>query len=266
MRCAVCKKEDDGVKLFEGISSEGMIRICKSCSLTEGIPTIKKPSEEQLDRADERKSVRERMEHLAGTKKKTDISENQRYVHGNLAKLRIPEKKEYHPKVRDDYFWTLNLARRRKKLSIGQLSEKIGIDKEVINSIEKGKIPENFEESFLQLESFLGIKLLKSPKKKLEFTRTKDKERRILEDVREKMDNYSIDEELEREKEEKKEILERISRGEEDFSVKENLDNVTLSDLVEMKRQRERKEERGKVKIQTDAMIGDDLDIDLDEL
>ena len=110
----------------------------------------------------------------------------------------------------------------------------------------------------------MGIKLLKSHKKKLEFTRTADEERRILETVREKIENSPIDEELDKE-EEKKEILERISRGEEDFSVKENLDNVTLSDLVEMKRQREKREEKGKMKIQTDAMIGDDLDIDLDE-
>jgi len=264
MRCTVCKKEGGMVELFEGISSEGMIRICKPCSLTEGIPTIKKPSEEQLNRADERRSVRERMEYLSGTRKTTDIGKDQKYIHGNLAKLRIPGKKEYHPEVMDDYFWTLNLARRRKKLSLSQLAEKIGIDKEIINSIEKGKIPENFEESFIQLESFFGIKLLKSHKKKLEFTRTMDEERRILETVREKIDNPLIEGELEKEKE-KEEILERISRGEEDFSVKGNLDNVTLSDLVEIKRQREKREERGKVKIQTDAMIGDDLDIDLDE-
>jgi ribosome-binding protein aMBF1 (putative translation factor) len=264
MRCAICKKEDVEVKLFEGIFTGGMIRICKPCSLTEGIPTIRKPSEEQLERADERYSVRERMEHLSGKGEKTKIGKEQIHVQGNLAKLRIPGKKEYHPEVMDNYFWTLNLARRRKKLSLGQLAEKIGIDKEIINSIEKGKIPENFEENFLQLESFLGIKLLKSHKKKLEFTRTADEERRILETVREKIENSPIDEELDKE-EEKKEILERISRGEEDFSVKENLDNVTLSDLVEMKRQREKREEKGKMKIQTDAMIGDDLDIDLDE-
>ena len=77
MRCAICKKEDDEIELYEGILGGGMIRICESCSTTEGIPTIQKPSSKQLEKADERYSVRERMEQMSGFRDKTEISDEQ---------------------------------------------------------------------------------------------------------------------------------------------------------------------------------------------
>jgi len=246
------------------------MRVCSECSITEGIPTIKKPSEEQLGRADERYSVRERMERMAGTRRDSShVSDEQMKVQGNLARLRMPEKKQYHPEVLDDYYWNLNISRRRKKLSINQLSLLTSIPAETIKQIEKGKIPENFEETFLKLESFLAIKLLKHHKQKINFTRSEDEQKAIISAVRRRIDNLSTNEDeiFIEEMKEKKEALERISKGEADFSDRKDLTNVTLNDLVEMKRQREKKENKRRTRIQTDAMLGDDLDIeDLEEL
>ena len=267
MRCAVCKRENDEVKLFEGILKAEMIRICEDCSEKEGVPLIRKPSEEQIQKSEERYSVRERMERMSGVRDATEISEEQMVTQGNLAKLRVPPKKQQNDSVLDNYYWTLNIARRRKKLSINQLADLIKIDGNILRSIERGKIPENFEEIFLQLESFLGIKLLKSHPQQVKFTRTVDEEREILKSVGQKIageDSSDTDALLAELDEDNKETMEKISKGEMDFSRRENLEDVTLNDLVEMKKEREKKQIRTRRKIQTDAILGDDLDIDVE--
>jgi len=184
---------------------------------------------------------------------------------GNLAKLRIPPKKEYHEDVLDNYYWTLNLARRRMKLSISQLAESTGINTSILESIEKGKIPENFIEIFLKLEKFLSIKLLKSHKNKLSFIRNRDEEKEILNNVKDRM-GLSKPNKDNSEEPGKKEQLDKISKGEIDFSRRDNISNITLDDLVGMKKEKESRLVRTKAKAREDTMIGDDLELDIDEL
>ncbi len=266
MRCSVCRKDSDEVKLFEGISKTEMVLVCLECAEKEGIPLIQKPSEDQLQKASKQYSVRERMERLSGMGETTDISKDQTTTQGNLAKLRVLPKKQYHEDILDNYYWTLNIARRRKKLSINQLAELIKIDIGIIQGIEKGKIPENFEELFLKLESFLGIKLLKNHKTKVNFVRTKDEEQEVLNSVKKRMGQEELEDADEISLEKKKETMEQIAKGELDFSKRESLQDVTLNDLVEMKKVREKKKAKKKTQIQTEAMLGDDLDLEIDEL
>lgn len=271
MRCIICKKTSDEIQLYTGILEAEMVMICDACAESEGIPLIKKPSESQLDKADERYSVRERMERMSGTHEATEISNDQTITQGNLAKLRTPPKKQYHIDILDDYYWTLNIARRRAKFSIRQLSEKIQIEPQTIQGIEKGAIPENFEEIFIKLEAFLGIKLLKNHKKEIKFTRTRDEEKEILDDVKKKMSNVSIQKsenklisEIQLEK--KRKQLDKLSKGEVDFSKREDLSDVTLNDLINMKKEKESKSTKKRAKVKEDAMLGDDLDLEIDEL
>lgn len=263
-KCTICKQTSDETKLFEGIFKAEMVNICKECAESEGVPIIQKPSESQLNKANERYSVRERMEIMSGMRDTTEISNDQIATQGNLAKLRIPPKKQFHEDVLDNYYWTLNMARRRKKLTINQLANQTQIDPETIKAIEKGKIPEDFEPIFAKLELFLDIKLLKNHKTKMHFLRpTKDEAQKILKQVQEKMDLPKLDKP--KALENKKEQLDKLSKGEFDFSRKENLSSITLNDLVEMKKQREKKESNKKSKAQEEAMLGDDLELD-DEL
>ncbi len=257
MRCTICKKESNEIKLFEGILNAGMVNICSLCSEEEGIPIIRKPSKEQLEKGNERYSVRERMERMSGMKDVSEISGEQTIVQKNLSRLKMPEKKEMNEDVLDDYYWTINMARRRKKWSVNQLSEKIKIDSKIIEDIEKGKIPENFEEIFIKFEAFFGIKLLKNHKNKIHFKRTIDEEKEILASVKEKM-NFP-------QKEESK-IKERITVEGVDFSSKDSLEDLTLRDLVDMKKKKEKKEKQRKIRIQTDSMVGDDIDLEIEEL
>ena len=61
-------------------------------------------------------------------------------------------------------------------------------------------------------------------------------------------------------------LKEQLAKGEIDFSRRDQLQNVTLNDLVEMKKEREQKERKSKTQAQDEAMLGDDLEIDIDEL
>lgn len=263
-KCTICKKTSDETPLFTGIQESDMVNICKECAEKERIPIIQKPSESQLNKANERYTVRERMEIMSGIRDATEISEDQIITQGNLAKLKVPPKKQIHDDVLDNYFWTLNIARRRKKITINQLARQTQIPVETIQAIEKGKIPKNFEEIFAKLELFLDIKLLKNHKTKINFTRTKDEEQEILKQVQEKMGLPKLDKIKNKEKEIqlKKEKLDKLSKGEIDFSRRQDLSNVTLNDLVEMKKARERKESRRKSQAQEEAMLGDDIEID----
>jgi len=208
---------------------------------------------------------------MSGMHETTEISNDQITTQGNLAKLRILPKKQYHIDILDNYYWTLNLARRRAKFSIGQLAEKMQVESQTIQGIEKGIIPENFEEIFIKLEVFLGIKLLKDHERKLKFTRTRDEEQEILNSVKKKMSHVSIEEpedeimsEIQLEK--KKEQLDKLSKGEVDFSRREDLSDVTISDLSRMKKDKESRSEKRRAKAREDAMLGDDLDLEIEEL
>jgi ribosome-binding protein aMBF1 (putative translation factor) len=286
MRCKVCKKEDEEVELFKGVLEDEMVMICEYCAGREGVPIIKKPTSKQLEDAEKRYSVRERMERMSGRKDTTEISPDQMVVQKNLARLRMPEKRQINDDVVYDYNWQIKIERRRRKMTSQQLGREVGIDAKIIDLIEQGKLPKNYKEILLKLESFLGVKLLKYHDPII-TPRTKEDERKILEEVGQKMgiapsrtdeeeDDFELDKYEEPIKEiaiapvrvpvEKREKLNRISRGEVDFSRRMDFTNVTLNDLVEMKKAREKREARIIQKEVESEMMGDDIDLDLDEV
>ncbi len=251
MECFICGITSEVAPLFEGISSSGMINICRKCAENENIPIIRKPSENQLEQANKNYTVRERMERISTPKREnvTEISKDQSIIQKNLNRLKIPPKKETREEVVDDYYWELNMARRRRKLSINQTSEMTGIAPEIIEGIEKGKIPKDFEDIFTKLEKFFGITLLRIRTEKVNFRVKQEDEARILREVEEKMKGGV----------EKEEHLSKISKG--DLSKIKDLSRITISDLQDLKKKKEQREQEAKKK----EMIDEDFELDLDE-
>ncbi len=234
MRCLICKQTDEETNILKGIYDGRVVFVCERCAEIENIPLIKKPSEDQLRIAETRQSVRERMEKMSGLARKRALTSEQIITHKNLAKLRIPAKKQEHPKLVENYYWKIQLARRKKKISINQVFEKTGIDKDILIELEKGVLPNEFEKIIAKLEVFFGIILLK---KIVEWNKP-EKEGMII----------NVDEKL---KEKKQEKLRSILKGEVDFSKRNDLNDITLSDLVDLKR----KKEMG-------GMFGTDIELD----
>lgn len=259
--CEICEKTFEEVEILEGIAPEGVIKICAECAEELQIPLLKKPSTEQLKQADKHYSVRERMENISGYNRRnsTQISPEQETVHRNLGRLRTLPKKQKHENLIENYDWKIKMARRRKKLTPSQLSEKSGVFLEVINSFEKGILPANFEDEAKKLENVLDIQILKIHPTKLNYTKYVDDEKEIIEKVKEKMNSKYDDED-----ENKENIKQKIQKGEMDFSKRQNLENVTLKDLIEMKKQREKKQQEQIKTQQEKELFGDDEDLELD--
>jgi ribosome-binding protein aMBF1 (putative translation factor) len=282
MECAICKKEAAEAQLYEGILDRSVVKICPTCVELEDIPIIRKPSQEQLDRADSSQSVRERMERLSSRGRVTDISPDQSIVQRNIARLRAPESKQKHPDVLDNYYWEVNIARRRRKLSIVQVAQMTGIPVETVQNIEKGQIPKNFEQTFIKLEEFFGISLLKAHRKDVLFLKNAPKktDADIINEVKDRMKNplnreKVVLEAIHRDRlRDRHEKVEQIKSGNFDFSDRDKARNVTLKDLAKAKRDREQHEKmlqerrarEEKKKPADEEMIGDDVDFELEEL
>lgn len=256
MRCTICKKTSEETTLYPGIQSTKMVNVCEECAEDQQIPIIKKPTHSQLSQADKTYSVRERLDRMSGRRDTTEITPEQMTTQRNLAKLKMPKPKQNHPEVLDNYYWELQMARRRTKMTLSQIAKKINTTPSAIQEIEKGIIPKDFKEIFLKLEALLGIKLLKVHEPEISFTRKNpEKEKEILAAVARKMKNP--EEDLE-EDEKIEEIHEKIEKEEIRLSDRKNLGNVTLSDLIDRKRARE----KYKQKIKQEEMMGDEIDID----
>jgi len=256
MICAICKKTGEETTLYQGIRATEMVNICEECAEDQNIPIIKKPSQSQLTKADKTYSVRERLDLMSGRREATEISGEQMITQRNLAKLKMPKPKQTHPDVLDNYYWTLIMARRRAKMTISQLAKKIDTTPYAIQQIEKGIFPEDFKEIFLKLEALLGIKLLRVHETQVNFVRKNpDQEKEILDAVAEKMKNP--EEELE-EEEEMEAFHEKIESGEIKLSRKEDLSDMTLSDLIDRKKAKEKQKSRTK----KGEILGDDIDIE----
>jgi ribosome-binding protein aMBF1 (putative translation factor) len=265
-RCSVCKKDWNEVDLYEGVLGSEMVMVCKGCSEGEGIPLIQIPTHDQVKRSIDQRSVRERMERLSGMRETTEIGTEQETVQRNLNKLKSPIKKETNPFVVENHYWTSNMGRRRKKLSLNQAAEAMEIDSQLLQEIEHGKIPQNFDEIFPKLEKLYGIKLLKNQQRKIHFIKTVEEEKRVLDEVKEKMQGHEKEIRKYEKEENTQKKKEAMQKGELDFSNKEVLEDITLNDLVEMKKKKKRIEESKRIRKEVEAMVGEDLDLDLEEL
>lgn len=286
-RCSICNKSSNETTIFEGVSQDEIIRICESCAELENIPLIKKPSSSQLNAAERPQSVKERMERLSGLSR-SPLSRDYEVAQRNIHKLRPAPIKQASDMLKPNYDWLLKMARRRMKLTLTQLSEKTGVPVKVIEDFERAQLPLNLYETAIKLENALDIQLVISHEKEISFTRSIDREKEILAEVEEKMNlpkaqqreiekMNNPNEEFEetnqkssisqthtahptnqahtihdkKREEARQEKMNLLKKGKLDLSRRQNLDNLKLSDLVELKKKREQ-----------DALMGDDLDFE----
>jgi len=163
--CPVCNSEKE---LVEAISSEEIVSVCRNCAISNGMPIIQRPTNEQIQNTQKFVSHKERVEKFMGkSKSKTPEVDNE------LKKIIAHNVKagEY-PKLVDNFHWVIMHARRMKKISQKQLGEAIAEPEVLIEMAEKAKLPDNYDRLIIKLEQFLGIKLRREDtpeKKELDF-------------------------------------------------------------------------------------------------
>jgi ribosome-binding protein aMBF1 (putative translation factor) len=252
MICEICGKNQ---ATFQGILDTKVVNICEICARTEGLPIVKKPTQEQLDRANQRYTVRERMMKISGMDKLHPVSRDHEIAQRHLGKIKIPEKVQKSDSLVENYNWNIKIGRRRKKMTTSQLAQLAGTTPGIIDSLEKGMLMKDYEKIAERIESVLDIQLLKAHERKIKFIMPPEKPVEIPKDVStenslEEMETAelkrSVAEQNIKRKHEARENIERIQKGEFDFSKKENLQNVTLDDLIKAKKEREAKERKEK--------------------
>ncbi len=266
MHCIICQKSDREAELFEGIYEGEISKICERCADSESIPLIRKPNPDQLIATERVRSVRERLENLSGTRQ---LNKEQVIANKNLAKIKFPEKKQHSELLVDNYYWILKMARRRKKLTLKDISESTHISVEILDSLERGKLPKDTEDVMRKLEMFFSIKLLRTHELSPKFILPdRDRQERILAETKERIDRIrmgEIPEEIPIKRENEKQRMQamrKIQRGEMDFSKPENIQNITLSDLQEMKKKRDLKAQFEREKVEHEEFFGGDLEIE----
>jgi transcriptional regulator with XRE-family HTH domain len=279
-KCFICGKPEEEVALFEGVSLSGVRKVCYLCSVRDGVTLIRKPTREQLEQAEKRRSVREVMENMTSPQKKL-MNKDQMIAHKSLAKLRFPGMKQEHGDLIENYDWVLKQARRHAKITTDAVVRLANIDKSQYESLEAGRLFPGFQAVAAAVERVLEVKILKIARKEIVMLPTESKraeekksqEQDILDSVKHKMkkhfflvrkakeegvdyydgdietqhDKIDVDEIIQKKNEEKKKRYDQLANDIEsdkfDFSRRENLDKLTLQDLANLKKLRKEKED-----------------------
>lgn len=175
MECHLCGKEWSKERLFEAVSSSGIVMLCSKCAQEEGLPVVRKPTTFQLKEAEKNTSkgfydkVREEKERQAERMKQSaKIAQKERQetslrelVDKNYESRFNEAEKKPRPDLIDNFHWLITRARRNKKISREQLAREISESVAAIKMAEQGILPEDDYRLVNKLESFLNIKIRK---------------------------------------------------------------------------------------------------------
>lgn len=173
--CFKCGIEEDKSFLYEGISKEGIISVCRKCFNKSDIPLVEKKTLPKDFDPGRRESVRERLIQMAGLKedkfereremrklveKKSETTLND-LVEKNF-KESLPDKAESYEEVIDNFHWILMRKRRAIKITQEQLAKELYEPVLAIESAEKGILPKDYLGLIKKFEHYFDIVLLKS--------------------------------------------------------------------------------------------------------
>jgi len=289
--CFRCERGGREVRLLDAIYENEIVKVCENCSITESIPVLRKPTTSQLMESERSQGVSQRLRRLAGLTKK---KEEHKTV---LDQIREPEESSEEESERkpfnlvENFHWEVQRARRNKGLSPRQLGWALGESETAIKMVEKAELPEEGEKLIRKLEQFFQIKLRERTEQELEEERRIEEERERFRIPRVETELIDVKKEEIEEAEPIESIIEEpeveMLAGEPETKVvdieeleerekrekpspskvlsfrKEAMNGITISDLKEMKEERDREErlvtveEERKRALQADSIVQD---------
>ncbi len=181
--CIKCGASEDMAIIYDAISEEGIVKICKDCALKESIPIIRNVKK----RDEKEKSVYDRLSKIAGLnpeEHKRKFIENNSNLDNQETSLREVVEKNFkqqvektsrdYPKLKEivaeekfdlieHYNWKILKARRARKISYKELAKEINEPEPVVRLAERGILPNSYQSLIRKIETALGINLLKQP-------------------------------------------------------------------------------------------------------
>lgn len=165
MGCFKCGVSEDKTRLFDAISSQGIIKVCSQCSFEEDIPVIRKPTTFQLKEAERKPGVYEKMSKASGVSLARAVVQKQdmtlREIVDKNYQKRVKTEAKPRPDLIENFHWVIMRARRSKKITQTQLAREIQESEVVIKMAEQGILPEDDNKLVSKIESYLGINITK---------------------------------------------------------------------------------------------------------
>ncbi|HDK41757.1 MAG TPA: hypothetical protein ENG87_00125, partial [Candidatus Pacearchaeota archaeon] len=196
MGCFKCGISEDNVRLFDAISSKGIVKICSKCSSDEDMPIIRKPTIFQLKESERKQGIYEKLSKASEVnqekKENKVLLEKQDTTLREIVDRNYQERVEKEVKPRPDlienFHWVIMRARRSKKLTQKQLAKEIQESETAIKMSEKGILPEDDNRLVNKIESYLGVNITKKIKPKPEQIQIKEISLEETKEVREPTD------------------------------------------------------------------------------
>ncbi len=168
MECFKCGVSGERIRLFDAISREGIVKVCKECASEEDMPIIKKPVG-FLPGEEEKETIRRVLSRISGVKSIEKPKEVHQALKEQEIKLKeiadanfqksIQEKPVSTKGLVDNFHWVIMRIRRSKKITQEELAEAITEPEAAIKMAEQGII--SSLKLIEKLENYLNIKLRK---------------------------------------------------------------------------------------------------------
>ncbi|MBI4116435.1 helix-turn-helix domain-containing protein [Candidatus Pacearchaeota archaeon] len=158
--CFKCGVSDERAILFDAISSRGIVKVCRRCSIVEEIPIIRTPKPEEDNRPKPQVNVARNP--YARPQKQEDVT-LRNIVERNF-KQNLKEDFSLKNSLIMNFHWVIMRARRARKMTQEQLAKALREPEIAIKTLEIGYVPEKSLLLIKKIEQYLGIRLRKPEK------------------------------------------------------------------------------------------------------
>jgi len=213
--CFKCGVSGENTRLYNAISSKGIVKVCEDCAVSEKLPIIKKMTENQIEESQRQKSVRERLTEM----KRLPLMQREitlRDIVDRNLKSKLPQPAD----LIENFHWTIQRIKRARKITREEFAKAIGESEATVRMIEQGFLPNNDYKIINKIENYLGVSLRKAGTSGFPDTSMKVPERRFV------LDNSLVEKE-------KKETPKKLS-----FNLQDSK-QLRISDLKEIKKKQE---------------------------
>ena len=174
--CFRCGVSGEKVRLYDAISSKGVVKICSDCNSIERLPIIKRPTTDQIADSQKQKSVRD----MLGGMNRGKLMAGREMSLRELVDKNLKERLAKQPSdLIDNFHWTIQRIRRNRKITREQFAKGINESEATVRMLEQGILPNNDYKIISKVENYLGVSLKKQGASGVFETKTKEHLRRL---------------------------------------------------------------------------------------
>lgn len=172
--CFICLVSGAKAELLDGVSNEGIMKVCRKCADSENIPIIKRHEGYNRGVVERPQSVHERLSRIAGVeveksepekrelkKQETTLKEIVDRNYEERAETKGIKSKGKAEELVDNFHWILMRVRRLKKITPEEVASDINESASAIKMLEKGVLSDNYIDLVKKLEVYYNVKLIK---------------------------------------------------------------------------------------------------------